>query len=310
MVFDLIGDASYGYLAAVDGAAVAQERALDEVGRHVQQRLAAPWPRFVEELQRTGMPHLARVVAETIAVALRRPGLSDLREELARLFSWMTEAQVERFDLDSYVGDLPLHRVLTLLRYGRERKEVTVGEQQSPVRREQHPTGGDLRSLLRRRLDPVWLQAMAAMPATDTLEFLASWPVEPAWMAGQPGEHDFAVAYALATDAPVPGRRWSAPAPYVFEDEREDFEHLAGRGPEAVSVRRATRLGRWGASAVFPQSMRWVDAGLETASGLTDLHAGGSWRTALAASADLLDLARRRFLQQVADDVGEAEVAW
>lgn len=300
MAFDLVGDAGYGYLARLETAASRTDEVVEEIRRHVEERLTAPWPCFVEELRSLGLPNLAHVVDETVADTVRRPGVSDLPEELARVASWMTEEQMARFDVEGYVASLPMHRLLSLLRF--------AAADRAPVGREQHPTGGDLRALLRRRVDGAWCGAAQRVGGADLIGFLASWPIDASWMAGSPGEHDFAVAYALATDAPAPGRRWSTTTPYVRAGELGDFELQAARGHDAALERRATRLERWGVSAVFPKSVDDLDGRLAVRQGLEDFHAGGAWRQAVSGLGDALEVARRHFLQQVADMVAQ-EVA-
>lgn len=300
MTFDLVGDARHGYLARLEGEAESGDRLEEEIRQHLHERLAAPWPRLVEDLERLALPHLARVVAETTTEALRRPSVSDFPSELARIASWMTKEQYGLLDVEAYEASLPMHRVLGLLRFAVDDERLSD--------REQHPTGGDLRRMLRGRLDRAWCLAAKAEGEAGMIDFLASWPIDVTWMASQPGEHDFAVAYALASDAPAPGRLWPAAAPYVRDEEREDFELLAGRGREATWVRRTTRLARWGASAVFPLSFGSLDARLAVEVGLDDFHADGMWRQTVAAVADALEVARRHFLQRVADVMADQVV--
>jgi hypothetical protein len=294
MVFDLTGDALHGYLARIEGGAEHEVDAVDGVRRHLAERLAAPSGYFVEELRSAGFDHLADVTHETIAQALHRPSASDLPALLTELRSWMTAAQYARFDAERFVRDLPFHRVLTLLRFD-------GAENASAGAREQHPTGGDLRALIRRRLDGPWRLALQRAEAGDPIAFLASWPFDIGWLAEQ-GDEDFAAAYAVATDANGPGRHWTAHAPYVRDEELMDFASLVGRAATAGAVRRETRLRRWGVSATFPETTRLLDARLVgAASDLPALHAGGAWREHVAAHRDALEVARRHCTQRVAD---------
>jgi hypothetical protein len=299
MVFDLVGDAAHGYLARLerDPQPAASEAAIRE---HLRARALAPWTRLVDECRTLGLPHVAQVVADTVRHALARPSTSDLAAELERVRGWMTPAQAAVFDADAYVERLPLARVLTLLRFDPDAPP--------PGGREQHPTGGDLRSLLRRRLDAAWAAALADVaPAAggDATAFLAAWPLDVLTLAGAAADdEDFAAAYAVATDAPPPGRTWPAAAPYVEASEAETFAALAGRGnaPDAAWTRRTTRLRRWGVSALLPATVAAVDRGLAAfAPALGFLAARMPWRQALTARRDALTLARRHALQLVAD---------
>jgi hypothetical protein len=292
LVFDLAGDALHGYFTHLDGGAEHADAARDVVRRHLRRRLEAPWIRFVNELGDAGFGSLASMVGDVIVEALARSAVSDLRAELTTLRSWMTAAQYAQFDVDHFIRTLPFHRVLTLLRYD-DALAAAAGEQ--------HPTGGDLRALLRRRLDAPWSVALAGEGTDDSLAFLAAWPLDVGWLADASGDEDFAVAYALATDARHPGRSWNAPEPFVRSDEREAFESLAARGAQESATRRELWLRRWGVSATFPATTGTLDARLvDDASALALLHAGCAWR-GLVADRDALEVARRHFLQRVAD---------
>lgn len=299
MVFDLAGDALHGYSSRLEGGPEHAVDAADGVCRHLTERLTAPWGRFVAELEGSGFDHLASVARATIVDGLKRPAVSDLPALLRGVESWMTSDQHARFDADRFVRDLPFHRVLALLRYDGE-----TGA--SATTREQHPTGGDLRALVRRRLDRPWRLASERDDVADGIAFLASWPFDVAWLTDQACAEDFAVAYALATDANRPGRRWSAPTPYVCDEEREGFEALVGRGAAASATRRETRLRRWGVSATFPATTQLLDERLaEMAADLPAFHSRAPWREHVDAHRDTLEVARRRFVQRVADALDE-----
>lgn len=297
MVFDLAGDALHGYSTRIEGGAEHSVEAADGVRLHLVDRLTQPWGRFVADLEGAGFRHLAGVTCETIVQGLQRPSVSDLPDLLNELESWMTTAQHARFDADRFARELPFHRVLTLLRYDGA-KVASAGT------REQHASGGDLRALVRRRLDRPWRLAFDHEDVADPIAFLASWPFDITWLADQACDDDFAVAYALATDANRPGRHWAAPPPYVCAEEREGFEALAGRGAAAGTTRRETRLQRWGVSATFPTSIEAVDERLaDAAADLPALHARAPWRQHVARHRDALEVARRRFVQRVADAI-------
>lgn len=299
MVFDLAGDALHGYSDRIEGGAEHVVDTADGVRGHLVERLTARWGRFVAELEGAGFEHLATLTRETIVDGLRRPAVSDLPAVLSEIESWMTAAQHARFDADRFVHELPFHRVLTLMRYDRASGASTNT-------REQHPSGGDLRALVRRRLDRPWRRALDRATTAEPIAFLASWPFDVAWLADQTGDPEFAVAYALATDANTPGRTWTAPAPYVRDEDRVAFEALAGRGAAAGATRRETRLRRWGVSATFPTSTATLDDRLgEAAADLAPLHATADWRGHVAAHRDALAVARRRFVQHVADTLEE-----
>lgn len=310
MLVDLVGDAAHGYGAMIDDGGLSRHDAIDVVRRHVASRLDAPWTALVDEVRSLGLPHLASVTVETVTEALHRPAVSDLPELLASLPSWMTPRQLAAFDVDDYVVALPLVRVLALLRFDETPRRGAA--------REQHPSGGDLRALIRRRIDPAWCRALVAASAAasvtasvtasprDLIAFAATWPLDAAALADasdDASDDDFAVAYALATDAPHLGRAWDAPPPFVRDEEREAFEALAGRGSQHAPERRSLRLRRWGVSATLPASVACLDGRLETMAGLEPLHAGGSWRAAIRPSRDTLAVERRRFLQQVAETI-------
>lgn len=308
MVFDLAGDACYGYTIFLDGGAGPTDDLVTRVATHLRARLSAPWPRLTAELDRLGLPHLARMLSDFVPTMLQGSSLSRLPDELARLRSWMTKGQAAAFDTVAYVATLPFARVLELVGW--------PDDHAGRVGREQHPTGGDLRSLLRRRLDGPWSLALLGAPAPDLAGLLASMPVAPEDLARQGEEGGFAVAYALATDAPPPGRRWRAPAPFVTEPDREEYAFLTGSGAEDGSVRRATRLERWGASLVFPRSFELVDARLTDEPSLGPLHAGGDWRGFVGEKADELADRRMEFMRRVANTLldgvtgsGSGEVA-
>ncbi len=295
MVFDLAGAVIHGYLARIDGGAEHTRDAVGGVRQHLGERLSAPWSRFAAELHGAGFEGLAALVCETAWQALHRPAVSDLPALLAEVRGSMTTSQWARFDADQYVRELPFHRVLTLLRYHGEH-DVTAGT------RELHPAGGDLRALVRRRLDAPWRLALERRAHSDPIAFVASWPVDVGWLADQAADEDFAVAYTIATDANHPGRSWAAPPPYVGDEDREGFESLVGRDASAAATRRETHLRRWGVSATFPASVRAVDEALvEAANDLPAFHAGAAWREHVIAHRDALEVARRRFVQQVAD---------
>jgi hypothetical protein len=297
MTFDLVGDACYGYSLLLDGGGGASELLATRVSAHVRARMQAPWSRLVAELDRLGLPHLGAMLAGFVPAMLRRSPASGLPAELARLRSWMTPAQTEAFDPEAHMAGLSFATVLRLLGW----------EGGSSVRsgREQHPTGGDLRAHLRRKLDRPWAAALRLTRHPTWLDVLAGMPVPAEDLAAQRGEHDFAVAYSLATDAPAPGRRWDAPEPFVTEAGREEFAFLTGRGVEEEAVRRATRLERWGASLVFPEAYALVDARLVATPELEPLHAGGRWRAAAVEAEDALAALRREFIQRVAEEVAK-----
>lgn len=297
MTFDLAGDAGYGYSLLLDSDGGTSEDLVARVSAHLRARLLAPWPRLVDELDSLGLPHLGRMLAGFVPAMLERSPLSALPEELSRLMSWMTPAQAEAFDRDAYMAGLPFARVLDLVGWQARRW--------SQVGREQHPTGGDLRALLRKRLDGPWAAALRRTPAQSLSGLLASMPVAAEDLARRGGEDDFAVAYALATDAPPPGRRWEAAEPFVTAAGREEFEFLTGRGSEDETVRRATRLERWGASLVFPESYALVDARLTSTPAVEPLHAGARWRALAWELAEPLAALRREFTQRVAGEMAE-----
>jgi hypothetical protein len=289
LVFDLMGDALHGYLTRLEGGAEHAGAAREVVHRHITQRLEAPWTQLVTELGAAGFDGLANMVTDVIREALDRSAVSDLPAQLTTLRIWMTPTQYAQFDVVAYIRSLPFHRVLTLLRYG-----AATGA-------EQHSTGGDLRRSLRERLDAPWSAALAGEGTDEPLAFLAAWPFDVGWLADESDGGDFAVAYALATDAKRPGRVWAAPAPFVRDDEREAFESLVARGAQESAARRELWLQRWGVSATFPATTATVDAQLAAAATtLALLHAGGDWRL-LVADRDALEVARRHFLQRVAD---------
>lgn len=299
MAFDLAGDALHGYGARLESGAQRADAAAEEVRRHLAGRLSAPWVRFMAELERADLGHLAALVRTTVEEALHRPAVSDLPAHLENVASWMTDAQRARFDADAFVRGLPLHEVLRLLRYDAD-------DTAPRAHREQHATGGDLRALVRRRLDRPWRQALQAEERSDAVATLASAPFDVAWLAEASDGEDFAVAFALATDAHAPGRQWPAPVPYVDPEDREGFELLAGRGA-ASAVRREARLRRWGVSATFPAATEVLDERLAArADALPMLHAAAAWRAFVAGHRDVLEVARRRFVQQVADVVADA----
>lgn len=292
MTFDLVGDVRFGYTLLLVAGAESANQIETRLTSHISERLSEPWPAFVSLLVRMGLPNLARVLSETIHEGLGRRAVSDLPDEIDRVRSWMTERQAGEFDYSAFVAGLPFGRVLTLFRWRRSRLAASG--------REQHPAGGDLRALLRRKLDSPWERSLLRAGTADAQEFLASWPVDVIQLAATFGDDDFAVAYALATDAPSPGREWVAGEPYVSEHGVPEFEFLSGRGSDAAGVRRATRLQRWGASLVFPRSFRIVDESLRSVAGLEELQAGRDWRSAVESVADLLMSLRRRFLELVA----------
>ena len=178
MVFDLAGAVIHGYLARIDGGAEHTGDAVGGVRQRLGERLSAPWSRFAAELHGAGFEGLAALVCETAWQALHRPAVSDLPALLAEVRGSMTTSQWARFDADQYVRELPFHRVLTLLRYQGEH-DVTAGT------RELHPAGGDLRALVRRRLDAPWRLALERRAHSDPIAFVASWPVDVGWLADQ-----------------------------------------------------------------------------------------------------------------------------
>lgn len=298
MTFDLVGDACYGYSVLIDGAGAASESLVARVSAHLRARLLAPWPRLVAELDRLGLPNLGRMLADFVPALLLRSPSSGLPDELARLTSRMTRAQADAFDPDAYVAGLSFAAVLRLS--GWEARPSTRSG------REQHPTGGDLRALLRRKLDRPWAAALRRAPAAGLLDLLARMPVPAEDLARSSGDYDFAVAYSLTTDAPAPGRWWDAPEPFVTAADREEFAFLVGRGTEEEAVRRATRLERWGATLVFPEAYALVDTDLTATPALEPLHAGGAWRTVIAESGASLAALRREFTQRVAEEMAAA----
>ncbi len=302
MTFDLAGDACHGYSLLLDGGGSTTREQLSGIAAHVRARLRAPWPRHVAELRRLGMHHLGAMLEGFVPDVLERSPLSRLPTELARLAGRMTARQASLFDRRAYLVGLPFARVLDLLGWH--------GERAAPSGREQHPTGGDLRSLLRRRLDAPWAAALRLAPAVGPVAVLATMPTAPERLTEVGGEGDFAVSYALSSDAPAPGRRWPAPAPYVTDDGRDEFEYLTGRGAadDAAdrAIRREIRLERAGASLMFPESYARVDALLETTPGLEPLHAGGSWRELVKARAEELAAARLEFTHRVAEQMAVA----
>ncbi len=295
MVFDLAGDAIHGYHTRLDGGAMHAREASDAVHGHLVERLLAPWTSFAAELHGAGFTHLATLICETVLEALQRPAVSDLPAVLEELRSWMTAKQNARFDADRFVRDLPFHRVLTLLRFD-AKSDSTAGD------REQHPSGGDLRALVRRRFDGPWRRTAERVGRGDPIAFLASWPFDVSWLTEHADGEDFAVAYAVATDANRPGRHWTAPSPYVNDQDRAAFEALSGRGAKGVAERREARLQRWGVSATYPSSTTVVDDRLaREASDVPAFHAGAAWKDYVVAHHDALEVARRHFLQRVAD---------
>jgi hypothetical protein len=293
MLFDLVGDARYGYGLHLDASAAHARDVIAEVRRHVKGRLAAPWRSFIELLEESGLQNLADVTAATVVEALQRPAVSDLPAQIEERLQWMTPVQRRRFDVQRFIDALSLGQVLVLLRF----------EAGSPKldRREQHPAGGDLRGLLRRNVDATWCRLLACADRDGTVAFLASWPFDVGALADGAEDEDFAVAYALATDAMPPGRLWPAPHPFVRDAERADFEALVGRGPDGATARRSARLRRWGVSGTLPGSVRALDERLDGAPGGEAFHAAGDWQSAVNDARDELEVARRHFVQRVAD---------
>ncbi|MBX3144494.1 MAG: hypothetical protein KF813_12095 [Trueperaceae bacterium] len=291
MTFDVAGDVRFGYTLLLQASAESSHRVEARLRSHISRRLNEPWSALVAQLERMRLSNLAAVVSDTILEGLGRPLVSDLPAEIERIQAWMTEEQVARFDRSAFIAGLSFGKVLKLFRWG---------SRAGSSGREQHPAGGDLRAHLRRKLDVPWEAALVESGASDAHELLAGMPLDVAQLAAASGEVDFAVAYALATDAPVPGREWVAPEPFVAEGHRSEFEFLVGRGSDATGVRRTTRLQRWGASLVFPNSFRVVDERLGTVPGLDGMHAGRDWRGAVGSVSDRLAVLRRRFLERVA----------
>src|SRR5690606_13627297 len=252
--------------------------------------------RLVSDLRRLSMPHLGRMVAGFVPDILERSQLSRLPAELARLRGRMTTTQLASFDRDAYLAELSFARVLRLVGWS--------GDRSYPSAKEQHPTGGDLRALVRKRLDAPWAAALRHMTAAGPTDVLATMPAvierRAELSADVGGDDDFAVAYSLSSDAPAPGRRWHAPEPFVTSEGREEFEFMTGRGAADGAVRRSTRLERWGASLVFPEAYALVDVRLESTPGMEPLHAGAPWRELVAASGAEVAAVRREFTQQVA----------
>lgn len=197
MTFDLVGDAGYGYSLLLDGGGASSRDQADTIATHIRARLVAPWPQLVTDLRRLGMPHLGEMLAGFVPDVLERSPLSRFPDELTRLASRMTARQAGQFDRSAYLARVPFGRVLDLLGWS--------GAHSPPSGREQHPTGGDLRSLLRGRLDAPWAAALQLEPPTGAVDVLASLPTPPERLQEVGGDGDFAVAYALTTDAPAPG---------------------------------------------------------------------------------------------------------
>lgn len=301
MTFDLVGDARFGYSLALDASAAATHDVRDRLRAHLRARLQAPWQHLVADARLVGVPHLAAMLAAFVPDVLERSPLSRLADELARRTARMTTAQAHAFDRVAFVARLSVAQVLELV--GWRASAAANGT------REQHPTGGDLRALLRRRLDGPWATALRELQPTDALDVVASMPVPVEQLAGLCDAGDFAVSYALATDARSPGRRWDAPSPFVSDAGRDTFEFFSGRAEGAGSVGRAERLAHWGASLVYPTAYALVDAALQRAAGLEPFHAGGSWRGAVSAWADAVARRRRAFTGRVAAHMAGAATA-
>jgi len=283
MVFDLVGDASGEYTQRLLGGDEARVR------RELAERLAAPWQGLLAQLRGDGFVCLSRVLDETLRAALRHPGQSDLPAYLARLHLYMTPAQLPRVEVPRLLESLSVAEVFDYLRFS------PLGPRRAGE--EQHPASGDLRKAIRASYDPPWAAALAGLePGTVTL--LAALPVDALALlqTAEAVPEDFAVFYALTTDAHAPGRSWRPPPQFVAPDDWSDFTFLAARGARDSLVRRAQGLSRLGLSSTFPETVRQFDGWLELPERFPELHAHRPWRQSVVAQADLIAQTRARFL--------------
>ena len=275
LVSDLALDLRYrtGEKALGAGGRIDSEHA--RLRAFLRERLMQPWTLVLEDIRALGWWCVASQLESVTRSALKQPD----------------------------GGDEPLALALAHL-----------GVDPGARRDEHHPVAGDLRRALRLGLDEPWSAALDDHQRSDLVGFLATWPTDPLALLSEPGvadefgELDFAVFYALVTDARAPGRRWWPPAALVPEEResREHFAAMAGRLDGDAVSRREQRLLRLGLSATFPGVVARLDALLASPSVPRALHHGEPWGATVDTLAERVELARRAFLARVGEKIGGA----
>lgn len=302
MVFDLIGDYLHGYA----------DRLQDESGRTkhtpslqttIRRRLGTRWDCFIDELVIAGLSHLAAVLDETTKTVLRSRSRSSLPSYLHRLRVYMTPSQLAQVKVNALIDHLTVMEVFSYLGF---RKLSASGQ-------EQHPVGGDLRKSIRETFDEGWQRALEKQSERNLVTLFASQPVDilrltaMAATSNELTDCDFAVFYAVITDAKAPGRTWQPPEAYVGsgEEDQQTFAYLTARTPQDVLSRKLQGLARLGLSSTFPKAIRVLDTWLAQAEDFPDLHARRPWRQTILAAKDEIAQARARFLHTLTTELAD-----
>ena len=285
MIFDLVGDHLQG---DGDGAALGSSGRL-LVQDTIRWRLGTRWDCFIDELASAGLPHLAAVLDETMKAVLRLRSRSSLPAYLQRLKLYMTPSQLTQVKVDALIDRLSVLEVLSHLDF----EGAETGH-------EQHPVGGDLRKSIRRAFDDGWRRTLEGQGKHNLITLFACLPLDGLRLLASQGvreasEFDFAVFYALITDAKAPGRMWQPPAAYVGADE--DWQHFAFLAARQDATSRKTQgRARLGISSTFPNTIRALDGWLESAVDFPELHTRRAWHRTVTEARDEIAQARARFL--------------